>query len=516
MKDSRIVIDPARFAKGLGTDRKRAALIVERMRQEPILFAEHVLGIRLWEKQRRIFEDVFRHRAVAVRSCHASGKSFCAAAIVLTFVNLYQPCVAVTTAPTARQVFTIIWREINRMIAKSKVPLGGKPLTGSYTLSEDAYAIGVATDDPDKLQGIHSENVLVVVDEASGYPEPMWEAVDSLLASGNARILAIGNPTRNQGYFHRIFNDPNFGAHFVKHSISAFDTPNVKQRRTVIPGLITWEWVEQRRRIWGENHPLYKIRVLGEFPGAEYSNVVIPPDLIEKAKNADLGDPQGPVILGVDVAEMGDAETVVAVRRGYYLLGLYHWTGADVADTCQRIMHIIRKHNAKEVRVDKIGVGSGVYSFLKEAIPNDVAVVGVDVREPTSYPDIYHDYRTELWYEFRKAIQDGKVSFARYKDPEEDILYGQLSAPTFSPTPHGLIKMESKLEMRKRGVPSPDRADAVVYAFAEVRTYAYTMPTMEQIESMMKEPTLVSGGLLTEEPPWRGEERTSLAEILKL
>lgn len=495
--------------------REKALALLERMRRNPVLFVEHVLGVKLWGKQREIFEDVFVHPRVAVRSCHASGKSFCAACIAVTYVHLFRPCAVVTTAPTSRQVFTVIWQEIRRLVRRAKRPLGSEPLSTIYRVFDDAYAIGVSTDDPDRLQGIHAPNILVIVDEAPGLPEEMFDAIEGLLASGDSRLLLLGNPSSMSGYFYRVFNDPAFGKGWKLHAISAFDTPNVREKRVVVPGLVTWEWVQQRKEIWGEDHPLYQIRVLGQFPTQEYGNLVVPPSLIEKSRNLDLGEPSGPVILGVDIADMGGDETVVAVRHGPYLTHLHAWSDVDLVTSCRRILDIAHRHRAKEIRIDRVGVGAGAYSFLKQAAPEGVAVVGVDVRESPREPDKYHDFRAELWYGFRIAMQEGRVSFARLKDPEADVLFGQLMYPTFSPTNQGLIRVESKLEMRKRGLRSPDRAEAVIIAFAEsVQHGLVTPPSEEHLASMRKEPTIVAGEHVMEgEPPWRAE-RTNLRDVL--
>ncbi len=513
--EKQLVVHPFQLRRGM--DARTAARILQRFRSDPYLFVTGVLGAHLWDKQRAIFEDVFRYPQVTVRACHASGKSYCAAVAVLTYVHLFFPCAVVTTAPTGRQVFSVIWREIRKVFNRSKVPLGGNPLQMSYTLFDDAYAMGVATDDPDKLQGIHSPNILVVVDEATGLPEEMFDAIEGLLASGRSRLLLLGNPSRVDGYFYRSFNDPALAKGFRKHAISAFDTPNVKEKREVIPGLITWEWVQRRREVWGESHPLYQIKVLGEFPSREFGNLVIPPHLIEEAKKLDEAVSDDPVILGVDVAEMGGDETAVAVRKGKFLLSVHAWAEADLRTSAARVVEIAHRTQAREVRVDRIGVGAGFFVMLQDMLGPKVRVVGVDMREAPTRPDKYHDLRSEYWYGFREMLQGGEVSLARYRDPEEDITLGQLMYPTYAPTSVGLIRVESKAEMRKRGLGSPDRAEAVILAFydAYVCRSQATLPTPEQLKVFQKEPTLIARSeplYAGEEPPWR--ERTNLREIV--
>jgi len=486
-----------------------ALLLFQRAREDPLFFCEHILGIHLWSKQRKIFRAVFSHDRVAVKACHASGKSYVAAAIVLAYVHTVSPSVVVTTAPVGRQVVHVIWREVNRMVRNSRFPLGGEPLTSMYRLTEDTYAIGIATDDPEKIQGLHGENVLVIVDEAAGMPDHIMDAVESMLSGGNTKLLLLGNPSRTEGYFYRAFNDKNESKIYRQFTISAFDTPNVRHRRNLIPGLVTWEWVRQRREVWGESHPLYQIRVLGEFPAPSYTNLVIPPYLLDIARSNELESRKtDPLVFGVDVGEYGDAETAVAVRKGSRLLTVQGWQGLSLEEQFNRLVNLIKNHAHRhpgrvEIRVDRIGVGHGLYELLRKFAAESRGqyfVVGVDVRERPIHPEVYADTRSEAWMEFRARLVDREVDMVEYdrSGADVDILYSQLTLPRYVTNEKSQVKVESKKELRRRGIYNLDRADAVILAFYDAymeRARVLTPPNLSQYEHR---PTLIET-----EAPWR-------------
>ena len=486
-----------------------ALLLFRRAQEDPLFFCTHILGVHLWSKQKKIFRAIFEHDRVAVKACHASGKSYVAAAIVLSYVHTLSPSVVITTAPVARQVTHIIWREINRMIRNSRFPLGGEALTSIYRLSEDTFAIGISTDDPEKIQGIHGENVLVVVDEAAGMPDHIMDSVESMLSGGTSKLLLLGNPSRTEGYFYRAFMDKNESRIYKHFTISAFDTPNVRHRKNLIPGLVTWEWVQQRKEVWGESHPLYQIRVLGEFPAPSYTNLVIPPFLLDIARSNEIESKKtDPLIFGIDVGEYGDSETVVAVRRGCKLLQVQGWQSLPLEEQFNRVVSLIRQYSHRhagrvEIRVDKIGVGYGLYEMLRKFASESRGqyhVVGVDVRERPIRPEIYADTRSEAWMEFRARLVDREVDFTEFDrtSNETDTLYFQLTIPRYVTNEKSQVKVESKKELRKRGVYQLDRADAVVMAYYDAyleRARVLTPPDLSRYKNKTT--------IMETEAPWR-------------
>jgi hypothetical protein len=470
--------------------------------------------------QRFIFNAIFKYDRVACKACHASGKSFVAAAIVMTYVHLKIPCVVITTAPTLRQVRTILWKEIHRIFRNSRRALGGTMLQEMYSLFDDTFAIGLTTDDPDKFQGFHSENILVIADESPGIDEGVFEAIEGVMAGGQAKLLLLGNPSSLEGTFYRAFNHPAYMKLFKKYTISAFDTPNVKQKRDVIPGLITHKWVEERKRIWGPDHPLYQIKVLGEFPSREFGDLVVPPNFLDLAQNTKLPIIlDDPIIYGVDVGAWGGDETAVAKRRSAKLVKVIAWNDADTPVSQHRIMKMVNEDldrgNNVEIRIDSIGVGRGLYDGLK-AIASErregpsFKVIGIDVREKPVKTERYQYMRDEMWWEFREGLRHQDIDLSEFaKEYDADITFAQLTTPKYTIMPNtGLIKVESKPDLRKRNVQSPDRADAVVQAFYDI--HKSKEPVLEagsqaQLRQLEKESKWEGLDCVGGDRPWHGE-----------
>ena len=165
----------------------------------PLRFATDVLGVDPWEKQREVLDAVMRERRVAVKSGNGLGKDFIAAVAVLWYLHCHDPAIVLSTAPTFRQVRHVLWRQIHRLHRGAAGILGGTMLDTRWDLAEDRYALGLSADGADQFQGFHCPNVLVIVDEAEGVDEEIYEAIDSVMTSQNPTLLLIGNPTSTSG-----------------------------------------------------------------------------------------------------------------------------------------------------------------------------------------------------------------------------------------------------------------------------------------------------------------------------
>ncbi len=240
-----------------------ALILRHKMLSDPAFIRRDLLKYHAWSKQEEILNSVKHNKRTAVRSCHGIGKTATAAVAVLEFM-LEGPCRVVTTAPTWAQVEQLLWREI-AMRHKNIQPAFGNLFKTSLEVAPDWFALGLSTDTPERFQGHHANRMLLVVDEASGVDEAIYNAAEGFLTAEGARILLIGNPTRTTGTFYRAFK-PDSGWNRIH--ISALDSPNFTGEKVpddVARALVTQEWVMDARRQWGEESPQYKIRVLGEF-----------------------------------------------------------------------------------------------------------------------------------------------------------------------------------------------------------------------------------------------------------
>ncbi len=470
---------------------------------DPVGFVREVLGCEPWGKQIQVLEELRDYHRVTARSCHGIGKTFIAAGAALWRLYCFEPSVVITTAPGHRQVKDVLWKRIRKLHRDAKVALPGTVLETAIKISDDHFATGFATDDTDRFQGYHERNILIIVEEASGVSRPIFEAIDGCMTSAGAKLLLIGNPTDPTSYF----ADSHKRERWRKIAVSAFDSPNVggislplgadrwrgvvRERqlhvsddgalwpKIPLPELVTPWWVEEKGEEWGIDSPIYAARVLGDFPDAA-DDSLFPLSWIEQSverhKNyrALAGEQggaspilqvdEGPTELGVDVARYGGCETVVAVRRGALMTRLEAWMGQDLMSTCGRIAAIVREEaNVSAIKVDAIGLGAGVVDRLRE-LRLGVPVHAVNVAERAWDPVRYVRRRDESYFALRDRMRRGDVLLF-----PDDRLEGQLAALHYSYASDGRLEVESKDDMRKRGVRSPDRADAVVLAFLSMQ-----------------------------------------------
>jgi len=188
-----------------GKRRKSAASVraYPRFAEQPVAFAERALGVDLWSKQVEVLEALRDGPRVTVRACHGVGKTFVAASAALWFLYTRKPSVVLTTAPTGRQVRQVLWRQLRALHRRARYSLGGELHLTRLELGDEWFGLGLATDEPDRFQGFHSESILLIVDEAAGVREEIFDAVEGVLTTEGAKTLLIGNPTSQSGYFYR-------------------------------------------------------------------------------------------------------------------------------------------------------------------------------------------------------------------------------------------------------------------------------------------------------------------------
>lgn len=451
------------MAARTSADSGSARELLERLRADPVLFAERILGLRLWRRQREIARALAEHDHVAVRSGHKVGKSTVAAALAIWWVHTRPGSRVLLTAPSAHQVRNILWREVRRMHRSADAPLGGElhldPGTG-YRLSGGREIIGITTDDPDRLSGISSPHLLIIVDEASGYPEHMFEALEGNLAGGG-RMLMLSNPTRLSGTFYDAFH----GARDLWRTIhvSSLESPCITGAEPCVPGLATPEWAERAEVRWhGPDGPIYQVRVLGQFP-RQAQDAVIPLALVEEAVRrwgGTSGD--GRLHIGVDVARYGDDRSVIWPRRGRRAYQPIVIQGMDVVEVAGRVIEAARRGMAGDERpvvaVDTIGIGAGVADILRRE--RWLEVHDVNVAESAT-AEGYANLRAQLWYALRDWLADGGAI------PPDTGAEAELVSATYTYDARGRIRVADKDTIKRALGRSPDLADALALAVYE-------------------------------------------------
>lgn len=465
---------------------EQAQLRLQRINQErqrrvywndPVRWASERLKVYLWSKQREILQALVTHRKVAVQSCHEMGKSFVASVAAGWWlertVNIGDHFV-VSSAPTNAQVALVLWREIGRMHDRAR--LRGRVNQTAWMMerkngTEEVVGVGRKPDDynPSAFQGLHAKYFLAILDEAGGIAAQIVHSMMSLCANENSRMLAIGNPDDPTAEF-QVICKPGSGWHVIR--VSVFDTPNFtgeKVPKELNDNLVSPVYVEDMQRRFSTTSPIYLSKVLGEFP-TELDDGLLRIAHVRAAQSRELA-PGWPVELGVDVAGEGHDRSVIAVRRGPVVRIKSCFHEPDTMVTTGKVMDAIRETGATVVRVDKNGIGHGVYTRLKElhppsedGKPNPITIVGVNVGEGANDKERFANLKAEIYWGLRERLEKGDIDL----ESDDDETIHELLSLRYTLNSRGQIVMESKADLKKRLNASPDRADALILAFASV------------------------------------------------
>lgn len=443
-------------------------------KEDPVLFCQKILGIEPWAKQREILYSVRDNPNTICVSCNAGGKSFISAAVVLWFLFAHKDSMVLTSAPTWRQVTSVLWAEISKMYANAKYPLGGELITGKLEIGPKWYALGLPSSEEVRFQGYHAEHILIVFDEAAGIDPHIYTAAQGNLTSQNSRMLLIGNPTSPTGMFYEYSKNPNW--HRI--NISAFDSPAIEEPDK-FPFLVNRKWITERAAEWGTSSPMYISRVLGEFP-VESEETLIPLSWLQAAvkryetragKDLLISDH---VYLGCDVARYGSDKSVCATYQPNKILPLKKLQGKDTV-AVQRMVNqeaLAAGNKLVQITVDDTGVGGGVTDNLRHQM---MPVIGVNFNQKAQNRRFFRNARCEIMWNVREVFKAGDIAC-----PPDDELLNQLASIKYTMDQKtNFIEIESKEEMKERGLKSPDCAWAVALALwgaKRIRTSASLRP----------------------------------------
>ena len=272
--------------------------LVDHSRTDPAYFWKSVLGCpTVYDKQLQMVRAVRDHNRVAVVGANGTGKDWQSARIMLWWMATRSPAICVVLGPTHRQVSDIVWKEARSAYLTTRYSggLGGQMYrTARWEFDDRKYAVGFSTDNEYNIQGFHSPNLLVILTEAHNIEQSHIDAVKRL---NPARMLLTGNAFASSGEFYDAFHGGADLYHTI--SISAADTPNIQMGREVIPGMVTAQQIEERRKEWGEDSALYIASVLGRFPD-NLEDAIVPRSLLMDAVERQL-EPEGEATLACDV-----------------------------------------------------------------------------------------------------------------------------------------------------------------------------------------------------------------------
>ena len=426
-------------------------------RTDPVLFVKEVLGVEPDEWQKDFLNAVASgERKISIRSGHGVGKSTTASWAMLWFLLTRYPVKVVVTAPTSAQLYDALFAELKRWV-KELPPtiqdlLDVKQERIELKASSTEAFISARTsraEQPEALQGVHSENVMLVADEASGVPEAVFEAAAGSMSGHNALTILLGNPVRSSGFFFETHN--RLKDEWWTKRVSCEDSARVSQ-----------EYIDDMKSRYGEESNAYRIRVLGEFPRSD-DDTIIPMELLESAKHRDTrAYEDAPIVWGLDVARFGSDSSVLCKRQSNVVHTLERWRNLDLMQLTGAVVaqYEACDHKSKpaEILVDSIGLGAGVVDRLIEL---KLPARGINVSESPAMGGTYLNLRAELWHKAKAWLEKRDC-----KIPNNEDLIGELATVRYTFTSNGKIKIESKDDIRKRGLKSPDMADAFVLTFA--------------------------------------------------
>lgn len=491
--------------------REIAGPIMERCSWDPNFFAREILGVRLWKRQRHVLRALWSHRHVSVKSANGIGKSFLGAVAAITYGSIFPDAVILTTATTFSQVRLILWREIARLVNRSRKALDILALNTELRWKNGSIAVGITAPEYDetKLQGYRGKNTLIIADEAGGLAPPIVEGIKSMLTGESVRLLMIGNPTDARSEFAKSFKTEGV----EKFTIAAFDTPNftafgITQEDIAsgeyvekitgplpAPHLVTPQWARERYEDWGPDDPRYIARVLAQF-SEDGEDALVAMRHLEAAQERYrvAKKPENAVAetfakvravieerseLGVDVARGGADDSSIWHRLGRRSRRIKRIHGNDTMAVTGAVVIARRETKAKLIKVDVIGVGAGVVDRLKEIRKEEMKswtagdewdVVGVNVGRASEVLDekglpIYLNLRAEHYWKLRKKFENGEIDI----DPATSSdAVKQLNTMKWFATSKGLIQIEAKDDTKKNlEGKSPDDADALMLTFAE-------------------------------------------------
>ena len=389
----------------------------------------------------------------AITSGHGIGKSTEVAWLILWAMSTRPDLAGVVTANTQAQLKTKTWRELAVWHKRAINAHWFKwTATKFYAVEapEDWFiaAIPWSENNSEAFAGLHEKHVLVIYDEASAIPDAIWEVSEGAMTMPRAMWFTFGNPTRNNGRFRECFGR---FAHRWNHR--QIDSRQCKMTNKVEIN----QWIDD----YGEDSDFVRVRVRGEFPRAG-SLQFIPSDIVEAARKRHLEASvyfHMPVIIGVDVARFGDDESVICVRQGRKILEQFPYRELNTIQLANRVIEKIRAFNSQAVFIDVGNTGGGVIDYLVEL---GYAIFSVNFGSTSDDIEVYVNKSAEMWGRMREWLKE-EVDI-----PDDSELNDELCGREYGYTVRKFqIQLEKKEDMKKRGLKSPDRADALALTFAE-------------------------------------------------
>lgn len=484
---------------------------------DPVGWAKYMLNMDLWSKQREVVDSVLANKSTAVKAGHGVGKSLLSAVLVCWWVDTrYPDCGVATTAPSWDQVNTIIWDEIRKQKAiieqRFEDGLIDHKLPGYITSEakwrsyESGQTLAQGRRPPENkeesaFQGLHGR-ILAIGDEAAGLTGEIIDGLGNITTNEASRRLIIGNPTNPNSYFGKVFKDADGSWKLI--SISVLESPNFTDEKNemsedALGKLSGPSYVEDKKVEYGEESARYRARILGEFAYDIDGDIFIRPEDLAIGYDTviDQRTFEGAPVLGVDVSGTGEDSSIIYANYGGHVRFIDKKTGSKFTwETAQWVDKHAVALGAREVRVDSVGIGAGVASELTRLSWEHQRYIVITMVGNAASPDKYQwrNARAYWWDQVRTALRAGEVDIDREDDTLSDEVTSVLYKYDEGTGGTGGLLIEAKTDMRKRGLKSPDHADAFMYAAVDM-SHLYDNPfaSLKNGDTIMEEP---------EKPAW--------------
>ena len=454
-------------------------------RRNPVLFSMEILKFEPDDWQKKAMMDLAGSAKVAIKSGQGVGKTGMEAAVLLWFLTCFPYPRIVATAPTRQQLNDVLWSEVSKW--QSRSPILSRILkwtkTYIYMVGQEKrwFAVARTATKPENMQGFHEDNMLFIVDEASGVADPIMEAILGTLSGNNNKLLMCGNPTRASGTFFDAFHADR--SLYQCHTVSSADSPRTNKDN-----------IEALIRKYGKDSNVVLVRVFGEFPKQE-DDVYIGLPAAERACMLERDEKQRiqRISFGVDVARYGDDETIIIQNAGGEITCPVSFKGKSLMQTVGAIVRLYRQAieaypeygGMVYVNIDDTGLGGGVTDRLEEVkveehlsrlviVPiNAASRVPEDVVEDGSKTvkagDVYDNLTTYMWSLIKSGLENENLYMQGVAKDNE--LIAQITCRKYRLTSRGKVVLESKDDMKKRGLSSPDRADALALSLYKEKAF---------------------------------------------
>ena len=465
---------------------------IKQYQKDPCAFAREVLKFEPDEWQRDALMNLAASPKVAIKSGQGVGKTGIEAVSMLWFLCCFPYPRIVATAPTKQQLHDVLWSEVAKWISRSPLLEEILKWTKTYVYMKGFekrwFAVARTATKPENMQGFHEDNMLFIIDEASGVADPIMEAILGTLSGGNNKLLMCGNPTKTSGTFYDAFTADR--SLYRCHTVSSLSSPRTNK-----------ENLQALMRKYGESSNVVKVRILGEFPEQE-DDVFIPISWVERSVMTEISDDtlkalgrytdeSGRIIhepeklwlaqIGCDVARFGGDKTVISCRLNEVVEIFKRvngqdttWTASNVAALYNRIKQTYGYAGKIPVCIDDGGVGGGVVDQLramKKTYPEqyaDMMIIPVNFGQPIPKHRYVYDTTTYMMSIIKDLIapydENGNDHECELVLPNDNDLVAELTVRKYTFVSNLKQKVESKKDMKDRGLSSPDEADSVLLA----------------------------------------------------